>query len=52
MNVNTQGNDRYTPLKFIYNEQLLCTLVTYSNIIFPKMHIHKIFFTWHHSHIN
>lgn len=28
MNVNTQGNDRYTPLKFIYNEQLLSTLVT------------------------
>lgn len=27
MNVNTQKNDGYTPLKFIYNEKLLFTLV-------------------------
>lgn len=42
MNVNTQKNDGYTPLKFIYNEKLLFTLIAYSNLKIPKMHIHKI----------
>lgn len=27
MNVNAQNNDRYTPLKFISDEKLRCTLV-------------------------
>lgn len=31
MSVNTQNDEKYTPLKFIYNEKLRCTLVASIN---------------------